>query len=165
VKWLRPDDAVRLQALFDVCADYALIVDGEPFSPTAAEEEFTAGPPGKALDDKFVYGLVDPHGEIAGLLEGMRDYPEPGVWWIGLLLLAPEVRGQGVGRRLIEGFIEYARLQGAVRLMLGVVEENRAAYRFWEQMEFTRVRTTEPRPFGRKVHAVHVMELAVGLQG
>jgi len=157
VRRLQPEDAGRLQALFDRCADYALIVDGEPFSPTAGEDVFHSGPPGKALDDKFVFGLVDVGGDIVGLLEGMRDYPEEGIWWIGLLLLAPEVRGQGVGRKLVERFIEYARSQGAESLMLGVVVQNRAARRFWEQVEFTWVRTTEPRPFGKKVQAVHVL--------
>jgi len=157
VRRLQPADAGRLQPLFDRCADYAMIVDGEPFSATAADDIFRSGPPGRPLDDKFIFGLVDARGEIAGLLEGMRDYPEPGAWWIGLLLLDPDVRGQGVGRELVESFAGYARSQGAGSLMLGVVEENRGAYRFWEQAGFALVRTTEPRPFGRKVQAVHVM--------
>jgi hypothetical protein len=51
--------------------------------------------------------------------------------------------------------------QGATSLMLGVVEDNHSACRFWEQVGFTRVRTTEPRQFGRKLQAVHVMRRAV----
>jgi ribosomal protein S18 acetylase RimI-like enzyme len=34
--------------------------------------------------------------------------------------------------------------------MLGVVEENQAAYEFWQRLGFEFVRQTEPRQFGKK---------------
>jgi hypothetical protein len=48
--------------------------------------------------------------------------------------------------------------------MLGVVEENRAAYRFWQQLGFDLVRQTEPRQFGKKTQAVYVMRRYVTQQ-
>jgi ribosomal protein S18 acetylase RimI-like enzyme len=45
--------------------------------------------------------------------------------------------------------------------MLGVVEENRAAYQFWQKLGFELVRKTEPRLFGRKTQAVYVMRRGV----
>jgi len=82
---LQPEDAETLQRLFDQCSDYSLIVEGEPSSPTAAQELFQAAPPGRSLADKFVFGLIDRRDEIVGVLEGMRHYPEEHIWWIGLL--------------------------------------------------------------------------------
>jgi hypothetical protein len=41
--------------------------------------------------------------------------------------------------------------------MLGVVEDNQGAFSFWQALGFELVRTTEPRSFGKKTHAVYVM--------
>jgi len=150
-----------LQKLFDRCADYAMIVEGESVSPTAAQEMFQAVPPGRSTDDKFVYGLLDRGGNILGVLEGMRHYPDESIWWIGLLMLAPEVRERGLGRKLVQSFCEYVHSEQGTAIMLGVVEENRSAYHFWQGQGFESVRQTEPRSFGRKTQKVYVMRKAV----
>jgi ribosomal protein S18 acetylase RimI-like enzyme len=155
---LQPEHTEPLQRLFDQCADYAMIVDGESVSPTAAEEIFHSVPAGRSLSDKFLYGFFNRKGDIVGVLEGIRHYPNDKTWWIGLLMLAPEVRGHGLGRKLIQGFSEYMRSEQGMSIMLGVVEDNRAAYRFWQQLGFEFVRETEPRPFGKKIQTVYVMQ-------
>jgi ribosomal protein S18 acetylase RimI-like enzyme len=127
---------------------------GEPFLPTAAQAEFRSIPDGKSLGDKLMFGLINPQGRIAGLLEAVQHYPDETTWWLGLLMLAPELRGQGVGREVLRGFSEYVRLRGGKAIMLGVVEENRRAYLFWQKMGFEVVRKTEPRPFGKKMQPV-----------
>jgi ribosomal protein S18 acetylase RimI-like enzyme len=58
----------------------------------------------------------------------------------------------------LQGFVEYARLSGAHAIMLGVVEDNIRAYKFWNRMGFEFVRETEPRQFGNKVQTVKVMQ-------
>lgn len=154
---LQPDSTEDLQRLFEQCADYAVIVDGEAVSPTAAREAFESAPPGRSLNDKFLYGVWDRKGKIVGMLEGMRHYPEETIWWIGLLMLTPTVRGQGLGRKLIEAFSDYVRSRQGLSIMLGVVEENYEAYRFWREAGFDLVRETEPRVFGKKTRRVYVM--------
>jgi GNAT superfamily N-acetyltransferase len=157
VRRLQPEDTQVLQKLFEKCSDYMMIVEGEGVSPTAAEEIFVSAPPGRSLEDKFLFGLVDPTGELVGVLEGFRHYPQAAIWWIGLLLLAPEVRGRGVGGEVLRAFAEWVRSQGGSAIMLGVVEDNQRAYRFWQQAGFELVRKTEPRPFGKKTQVVLVM--------
>ena len=154
-------DAPALQQLLEKSADYALLVEGEYPSPTAAQEVFTAGPPDKSLDDKFVFGFIDCQKAVVGLLEGMRDYPTPATWWIGLFLLAPEIRGHGIGRRLLGSFLKYAASHGATAVMLGVVEENSRARQFWQRSGFEFVRKTEPRQFGQKMQAVYVLRQGI----
>lgn len=158
---LQPEHVEPLQRLLERCADYAMIVEGEGVSPTAAQELFRSVPTGRSLSDKFLYGLFDRKGEIVGVLEGMRHYPDETTWWIGLLLLAPEVRRRGLGRKLVQAFSEVVRLKQGTSIMLGVVEENRSAYLFWQQLGFELVRQTEPRPFGKKIQMVYVMRRAV----
>jgi ribosomal protein S18 acetylase RimI-like enzyme len=138
-----------------------MIVDGEGVSPSAAQDTFEAAPPGFSLTDKFLYGLFDRAGAMLGVLEGDRHYPDESTWWIGLLMLSPDVRGRGLGRKLVEGFVEYVRAAGGASIMLGVVEDNHAAYHFWQKMGFELVRQTEPRPFGKKMQTVYVMQRGV----
>ena len=158
---LQPEHTEALQKLCERCADYALIVEGLGVSPTAAQDLFQSVPSGRSLSDKFLYGLLNRKGDIVGVLEGIRHYPDETTWWIGLLMLAPEVRGRGLGRKLVQGFSEYVRLEQGTSMMLGVVEENRSAYRFWQQVGFELVRQTEPRPFGKKIQRVYVMRREV----
>ncbi len=155
---LHPDrDAAVLQALFDACADFSDLIEGQPPAPTAAQEAFTDLPPGKTLDDKFLVGIFDPAGALVGVLDAIRAYPQPGTWFIGLLLLDPSQRGRGLGETVTRAFEEWAAAQGAREIGLGVVEANTGGYRFWARLGFTPVRTTPPRAFGRKTHAVIYM--------
>lgn len=52
------------------------------------------------------------------------------------MALLPEVRGQGVGRRVMERVIDEARARGARELVLEVIEQNTAAVRLYERMGF-----------------------------
>ncbi len=163
VRLLAPPDAPAIQRLYEQCLDYCLLVDGHPPSPGAAVEDFSSAPPGKSLADKFLFGVVGPLGELAGLLDCVRGYPDETTWWIGLLLFAPEARDHGLGAATVRGFLSYAQTHGAQALMLGVVDENTRAYGFWTRQGFQLVRTTEPRQFDLKTHAVHVMRRALPL--
>jgi len=87
----------------------------------------------------------------------MRRYPDDATWWIGLLLLAPEARSQGLGEKVLRAFVEVVRAGGGRAIMLGVVEDNQQAYKFWARMGFELVRQTEPRQFGNKTQTVSVM--------
>lgn len=151
------EDCPAIQDLFDKCLDFMLLVDGHPAGPHAAEEELQDLPPGMSLDDKFVFGIVDRKKDLFGYLDVMRGYPEEGTWWIGLLLLVPEARSHGLGDKIVESFAEHVRAQGGKAIMLGVVEENRRAYRFWSRVGFEPVYETEPRLFGDKPQKVSVM--------
>ncbi|HEX2994884.1 MAG TPA: GNAT family N-acetyltransferase [Anaerolineales bacterium] len=158
---LQPEHVEALQMLCERCADYTRIVEGEGVSPTSAQEIMQDAPPGRSLDDKFLYGVLDHQDDLVGVLEGMRHYPEENIWWIGLLMLAPEARGCGIGRKVVQSFFEHVRSEQGTAVMLGVVEENKSAYRFWQQMGFELVRQTEPRPFGKKTQLVYVMRKEV----
>ncbi len=154
---LQPAQTETLQKLFAQCADFTRLVEGEEVNPNAAREILRSVPAGRLLRDKFLYGFLDRDEAIIGVLEGLRDYPDDAIWWVGLLLLAPEARGHGVGRKIMEAFSEYVLMEKGTAIMLGVVEENQAAYRFWQGLGFELVRQTEPRLFGRKTQKVNVM--------
>jgi ribosomal protein S18 acetylase RimI-like enzyme len=147
-----------VQSLLDQCLDFMLLVDGHAADLKSTEEDFLFVPDGKSPEDKFVYGIFDPQNALVGLLDTLHGYPDESIWWIGLLLLAPQVRSQGLGQKLVEAFAEYALTSGAQALMLGVVEDNERAYKFWSKMGFEFVRQTEPQQFGEKTQRVSVMQ-------
>jgi len=157
VRLLTYEDVKAIQRLYEKCVDYMLLVDGHPAGQNAAEEEFQDLPPGRSADDKFMFGIVDPLNELIGVLDVMRWYPDEATWWIGLLLLVPEIRSQGVGEKVLKGFTEYVKMNGGKAIMLGVVEDNEHAYQFWSKMGFEFIRDTEPRSFGNKTQTVHIM--------
>ena len=157
VHLLRHEDIAALQTLYEKCADYMFLVDGHPAGKNAAEEEFQDLPPGKSADDKFMFGIVNPRNELIGLLDAARWYPDEGTWWIGLLLLVPELRSQGIGEQVLKGFTEYVKADGGKAIMLGVVKDNERAYQFWNRMGFEFVRETEPRKFDNKTQTVRIM--------
>jgi ribosomal protein S18 acetylase RimI-like enzyme len=59
---------------------------------------------------------------------------------------APTHRQQGIGRLLVNGIADWARLRGADLLQLMVTSSNEAAMLFYERLGFTRTGRTEPYP-------------------
>ncbi len=154
---LTHEDAKAIQTVYEKCVDYMLLVDGHPAGKNAAEGEFQDLPPGRSADDKFMFGIVNPLNDLVGVLDIMRWYPDDVTWWIGLLLLVPEIRSQGIGQKVLKGFSEYVKAKGGQAIMLGVVEDNERAFQFWSKMGFEFVRESEPRPFGNKTQTVRIM--------
>ncbi len=151
------EDIAAIQEVYDKCLDYMLLVDGHAADLNAVEEDFQSVPPGKSNEDKFVFGIADPQKGIVGLLDILRWYPDKTTWWIDTLLFIPESRSKSLGEKVIQGFVDYVRAGGAQGIMLGVVEENIRAYKFWIKMGFEFVRETEPRQFGNKMQRLKIM--------
>jgi GNAT superfamily N-acetyltransferase len=161
IKALLQEDTEAMQRLYEKCQDFNLLVEGIPFGEDTAQMTFQDLPPGKLLEDKFLWGIYSTAQELVGLLDVVRGYPNEATWWIGLLLLAPEVRARHIGGKAVKGFIDFVKKNGGCAVMLGVVEENKNAYCFWEKMGFEFVRQTEPRAFGKKTQRVNVMRLTL----
>lgn len=155
------EDAAVLQPLYEQCTEFALLTDGQPPSPTAASEEFDATPEGKTTQDKYIFGLFDPRNILVGMIESIRHYPDNKTWWIGLMMLAPKQRHQGLGSELYRAFERWVSVQGVSRISLSVVEANEAGLQFWKKMGFEVIRKTPPRQFGTKTHELYILSRAV----
>jgi ribosomal protein S18 acetylase RimI-like enzyme len=126
----------ELQAFYEECCDYHELVTGQKPGPNEAQELLTALPPGKAHDDKFVIGLFDAPGHMIGVLDAIRDYPRPGEWYLGLLLLAQSLRRHGLGERVYRRLEEWVAASGGTAIHLIVTEQSPGALRFWQRMGF-----------------------------
>lgn len=161
VEGLEAADAPRLRPLYEACADYMDLERGEAPGPHASREEFESFPPDRTAADKFIFGLRHADGRLVGILACDRDYPAAGRWWIALFMISPELRGKTIGRAFFAGFLAWLRTQGAGRVELAVLAANERGRRFWQARDFQPVRTTDPRPFGRKRHVLHIMGLSL----
>jgi GNAT superfamily N-acetyltransferase len=143
-------DTAALQALCEACADYHILLEGRPARPDEAQHQMAELPPGKTLTDKFFFGLFTPRPRLCGALDLLRDYREPGEWYLGLLLLEPEARGRGLGERVVRAAEDWVRAQGAQRMRLACAEQNEGGRRFWERQGYRVEKRFPPRRMGNK---------------
>ena len=118
--------------------------------------EFSDPSPGVAVLAERT-GPLMATGEMTALLGGGR--PEgiailrfrPSFWtgaldsYLEELYVAPNQRGRGLGRALLEAALELARVAGAARMDLGTSEDDTAARALYESCGFT---NRESRPDG-----------------
>jgi RimJ/RimL family protein N-acetyltransferase len=160
-KRLVKENAAILQPLYKQCKEFALLTDGEPPSSTAARDEFDAVPENKTTQDKYIFGLFDSRNVLLGMIESIRHYPDNKTWWLGLMMLAPEQRGKGLGSEFYKAFERWVWTHGVKQVSLSVVEANERGLRFWKKMGFEVSRKTPPRQFGVKTHELYVMSRTI----
>jgi ribosomal protein S18 acetylase RimI-like enzyme len=160
--WLmNSNDAGAVQEFFEQCNDYFELVDGEKVGPNAGIEIFEQKPDKKSIDDKYVIGIFGKCGSLVGIIDMVVDYPVDGEWFIGLLMLSPNYRNLGLGEKIYREFESWALRSGARSIGLGVVEQNKKAYHFWEQLGFELIEKRPPKQFGNKENVVLVMRRAL----
>lgn len=161
VRRLKPEDNVILQKLYDDCKDFMLLTKGRPALSTAAIDEFEEVPEGKTKDDKYLFGLFSNSEKLVGVIEAIRHYPDDKTWWIGLLMLKPEYRRLGLGTSFFHAFEKWISTHKALHISLLVIEANKPARKFWQDLGFQIIRKTDPKAFGKKAHNVLVLKRSV----
>jgi GNAT superfamily N-acetyltransferase len=156
-------DLPAIETVMQASLDFLELESGVADSGAAAIDVLRELPPEKTLLDKLTIGIFTETGELAGVLDAIRDYPGTGVWWIGLLLFRREWRGRGLGAQALAGFEQVAREAGASEIRLGVIEPNQDGYRFWSRMGFEDVERRPPRLFGVREHVVIVMRKGLAI--
>lgn len=151
VRRLTEADIPAIQGCAARCVDYTLLVEGRETQPDEGAQFLLDAPDGWDPNSLHKLGVVGDGDELVGLLDVVPGYPDADVWYIGLMVLDPKVRGSGFGTRLYTAFEAWAASHGAARVMLSVVKENEAAHRFWTRIGFQDVRDVEPRQFGNKM--------------
>ena len=130
-----PADEELVDAIFDRLAAYSMLAEGVAKATDAAREFLIGLPPGWPPSSKHVFAVTKDDGPV-GLLDLINGYPADGIVFVGLLAIAEDRHGEGIGRatqRLIE---EFAQGLGATKLRLAVVEGN-PAHAFWLKMGYS----------------------------
>jgi ribosomal protein S18 acetylase RimI-like enzyme len=128
VRPMRADDwsayrTLRLRALEDSPAAFgSTLADALKLSDADWQERLQ----GLSADrDLPLFASCD--GTLAGLAWGRFEAPDPERAWLFHMWVAPEYRGLGIGRRLVDAVLEWARACGARVVELDVTCGNAAA--------------------------------------
>lgn len=76
---------------------------------------------------------------IAGMVWGFISQTDPDIFFLWQIGVAPEYRGKGLSRKLIEKLIEFAAAHGCKKVHATVETENIASWKMFEKMKFTNV--------------------------
>ena len=134
-------------------------VYGEPARADAARDEIRDLPPaGWRFTQRWLLGYATADGELAAVADVVSDLLVPGVWHIGLFIVATSAsrlrrrRGPLPRTRVLGGTSDGARW-----LRLGVVHGNARAERFWEAQGFVETRTRLRVEMGKRTNTLRVM--------
>ncbi len=164
VRRISEKDAPIIRKLGERCLEHIELHYGSPPDPGQMVRDLLSDlPPGKTLADKFGMGIFDGTGGLVGGIDVIRDYPEPHEWYLGLLVLEPNHRNQGLGTKLMTALTPWLRGQGARYLRLAVSEHNGGGQRFWKRMGFETVKQVIAE-FGNKQSVFHVMRRSLEMQ-
>jgi GNAT superfamily N-acetyltransferase len=160
---LTPDHEPLLQRFFESNPQYFLAVNGEPAGPGEAHEEIHGQPPAEyGFTKKWLVGYVDAQGSLAAMANVITDLLAPGVWHIGLFIVATSRHGTGEAQVLHRGLETWALANHATWLRLGVVQGNARAERFWHSLGYVQVLMREGIPMGKLTNAIRVMVKPIG---
>lgn len=157
IKYLSKENNNIVEKLCEKCSDYYILHDGILPSKEDIDEIFTALPPNKNYEDKFVLGIYK-FDELIGIVDIIKDFPTVGEWMIGLMFIEPEARGNGLGKRVHDALVGWVKNLGAKSFRIGVIEDNYKGINFWSGLGYTKIREVN-MDFKAKTHVVNVMRL------
>jgi len=88
--------------------------------------------------------VAERSGEPVGLAWGRMDESTPDAAQLYQMWVAPEARGEGVGRMLLQAVVDWARGSNASTLSLGVTRGDTPATRLYRAAGFEPVGDAEP---------------------
>ena len=153
-------DAEAILDLYHRTADYIDLESGRTPSPVLVEEFFADAPPGSDPVTSLKLGVFE-EGRLVGIADLAFGYPEPTDAYLGLMMLAREARGRGLGRLFLHHLEEAARARGVTRLLLAVLDANPRGCAFWEREGFGSPKAYPPVPVFNRTHARVRLEKAL----
>ena len=94
--------------------------------------------------DKSIGYLAMDAGIACGIASGLLDHDDATRANLFSMWVAPTHRRLGIGRKLVDAIIDWARAQSARTLLLLVTSNNDGAIKFYQQLGFTLTGRTEP---------------------
>ncbi|WP_425448908.1 GNAT family N-acetyltransferase [Dethiothermospora halolimnae] len=150
------EDLDNLQLLCEKCSDYHQLAEGKPTSTTAAKELFNDLPNNKTHEDKIVIGIYDGSNLIA-VIDNLIDFPNKGTWFLGLLMIAPKYRNNGLGEKIYKKYRHWVFDNGSKTIRLGVLYENHKALKFWQRIGLDIIRKVKGYKTGNRMTSVYIM--------
>lgn len=153
VRRLGTEDAALVQAIFATDPSYFERVELAPLRPDEGRQIFDERPPIVAPEHKYVYAIDE-----LCILDFLQGYPEPPIWFLGLIFLVPDARGRGLGTQILEALCSAIRQAGGAALRLAVIDVNADARRLYERLGFRYVETKTRTSWNGARYPLDVLE-------
>lgn len=156
-----PHEIDAVQGVIESDPGYVERITGLPPGPADALSLLMMRPPDLAEEHKSVFGIRR-GGELVGLLDVLRGYPDPDVAYIGLLQIRADLRGQGLGREAHQALLalvgEWPEIR---RLRLAVVATNIQVEPWWRELGYAPVGPAVPYRYNTLVSTAQRFERTV----
>ncbi len=143
IKAAGSDDFPALWTVYDACRHDALWEGlDEPCSEDSLRDELEGRrlpPNGSSEFARMTLLTHRESGQPAGLAATYTGYPRESACWLGLFLLHPDFRRQGLGREFVAAYHAECALQGYDRVGLGVSLRNQSGMKFWVEMGYRQI--------------------------
>jgi len=145
--------ALRLQALRDTPEAFGSTYEQEAAEPDQHWCDWAAdGAEGGS--SYWALAVDDDTGRLGGMAFGSRHWQVTDAIGVFSMWVDPELRGRGIGQRLVEAVIAWARTTDRPRVVLSVNEANQGAIRLYERCGFTPTGATHPIRDGSPITAI-----------
>ncbi|WP_432662328.1 GNAT family N-acetyltransferase [Wukongibacter baidiensis] len=159
VKMLRHEEDIEdVLRLCQNCLDYYALEGIKSVDIQNAKEIFEGLPQGKTSEDKMVIGIYGEKDNLIGIIEGIREFPQKDIWYVGLMMIAKEKRNEGLGEKFYKAFEKWSSEHDVNSIRLGVLEENAMGLGFWKKVGFNVIKKIDNFKIGNIETTVFSME-------
>lgn len=155
-------DLPAIQAMFERDPAFFMTTEGAPPRSDEVHRQLADEVPPSTI--KHVFVVEDAGGSLVAFLDLLVGFPTATTWYLGLVFLAPDARGHGLGRRLLESLAAHAAAVGGTAVRLAVVVGN-PARRLYDRAGFAFVARRSRTTWCGAVIEVDVLERAVDVGG
>ncbi|RDY22913.1 GNAT family N-acetyltransferase [Romboutsia maritimum] len=156
IKPISLEQSKEIKNLYELCSDYHIIYSGRKANEQDIKDIFTYTED-KTSKNSLTLGIYELN-ELIGLIDIFKNYPKENTWFIGLLLLSPNNRGNKLGSLVHSELVKYALGLDADFFRIGVLEENILAHKFWESLGYQKHKVATIK-FENKEHLLDIYEL------
>ena len=144
---------------------YFSISQDHPVTPEECIADLEAIPENFPINQKFHFGLYQGKQMIAVMdyLVGY-DYEHTSdiqTIWIGFFMIHGKHKNQGLGKHIINTFIQASRENGIRKIQLACIEGNEEGNPFWTQLGFKEIAKVDTVLSNKEIRRVNVMNISL----
>ena len=128
------DDFDAVLALLERCSDF-FDLSGVPITAESMRQDMAELPP-RSTPERKHYVALWKDGTPWMVLDLVEGWPRPKTLFVGLFVMDPSLRRQGVGRAVTAALLKAAKGAGFDRARLGCLLDNPVGHAFWQAMGF-----------------------------
>ena len=129
------EDFDAVLALEKRCGEFFELLDGDPVTAESLRQDMAELPPRCTPEQKHFAALWR-DGAPRIVLDLVEGWPRPKTVFVGLFVIEPALRRQGMGRAVMTALLKAAKGAGFERARLACLLNNSIGHAFWQVMGF-----------------------------